>query len=91
MNPFEILELLPGASMDEIKSGALRVLRSVSDISLALKEQSAASTEIATNVEKIAQMAEENNAAVAATTATAQEMERLAAGLQEDIRRYRVA
>ena len=77
--------------MDKIKAGALRVLQSVSDISLALKEQSAASTEIAANVERIAQMAEENNAAVAETTATAHRMERLAGDLQEDIRRYKVA
>ncbi|MCC7269612.1 MAG: methyl-accepting chemotaxis protein, partial [Rhodocyclaceae bacterium] len=80
-----------GEAMDKIKTGALRVLRSVSDISLALKEQSAASTEIASNVERIAQMAEENNAAVSETTSTAHELERLAAGLQQDIRRYKVA
>jgi len=80
-----------GEAMDKIKAGALRVLQSVSDISLALKEQSAASTEIAANVERIAQMAEENNAAVAETTATAHRMERLAGDLQEDIRRYKVA
>lgn len=80
-----------GEAMDKIKTGALRVLRSVSDISLALKEQSAASTEIASNVERIAQMAEENNAVVSETTSTAHELERLAAGLQQDIRRYKVA
>ncbi len=79
-----------GEAMDKIQAGAVRVLQSVSDISLALKEQSAASTEIAANVERIAQMAEENNAAVVQTTSTAHEMERLAAGLQEDIRRYKV-
>ena len=80
-----------GEAMARIRSGALRVVHSVSDISTALKEQSAASAEIGANVERIARMAEENNAAVAETTATAQQMERLAAGLQEDIRRYRVS
>jgi methyl-accepting chemotaxis protein len=80
-----------GEAMERIKAGALRVVRSVSDISLALREQSAASAEIAANVERIAQMAEENNAAVAGSTATAQKMEQLAAGLQGEIRRYRVA
>ncbi len=79
-----------GEAMEKIKSGAERVVRSVNDISAALKEQSAASNEIAANVEKIAQMAEENNAAVAGTTATAHELERLAAGLQGEVRRYRV-
>ena len=80
-----------GEAMERIRSGALRVVHSVSDISMALKEQSAASAEIAANVERIAQMAEENNAAVAETTATAQQMERLAADLQEDVRRYKVS
>ena len=80
-----------GEAMARIRSGALRVVHSVSDISTALKEQSAASAEMGANVERIARMAEENNAAVAETTATAQQMERLAAGLQEDIRRYRVS
>ncbi len=79
-----------GEAMEKIKSGAVRVVRSVRDISAALKEQSTASNEIAANVEKIAQMAEENNAAVAGTTATAHELERLAAGLQGEVRRYRV-
>jgi methyl-accepting chemotaxis protein len=79
-----------GAAMEKIKAGAARVVRSVSDISLALKEQGAASNEIAGNVERIAQMADENNAAVAETTATAQQLERLAAGLQDEVRRYRV-
>jgi methyl-accepting chemotaxis protein len=80
-----------GEAMERIKAGALRVVSSVSDISLALREQSAASAEIAANVERIAQMAEENNAAVAGSTATAHRMEQLAAVLQGDIRRYRVS
>ncbi len=79
-----------GEAMERIHAGALHVVRSISDISLALKEQSAASAEIAVNVEKIAQMAEENNAAVAGTTSTARELERLAEGLQVEIRRYKV-
>lgn len=79
-----------GEAMERIHAGALHVVRSISDISLALKEQSAASAEIAVNVEKIAQMAEENNAAVTGTTGTARELERLAEGLQAEIRRYKV-
>ena len=80
-----------GEAMEKIKLGASRVVRSVNDISLALKEQSAASNEIAASVERIAQMAEENNAAVAGTTDTAGDLDRLAAGLQDEVRRYRVS
>ncbi len=85
------LGLRAGEAMDKIKSGTERVLQSVNDISLALKEQSAASTEIAGNVERIAQMAEENNAAASQTAETAGKMAQLASGLQEDVSRYKVA
>jgi methyl-accepting chemotaxis protein len=84
------LAMQAGEAMERIHSGNQRVVHSVGDISLALKEQSAASAEIAANVEKIAQMAEENNASVAASTATAHELEGLADSLQNETRRYKV-
>lgn len=80
-----------GEAMERIHEGTQRVVHSISDISLALKEQSAASAEIAANVEKIAQMSEENNAAVAGTTGTVRELEQLSEGLHAEIRRYRVS
>ena len=84
------LAMQAGEAMERIHSGNQRVVHSVGDISLALKEQSAASAEIAANVEKIAQMAEESNASVAASTATARELEGLADSLQNETRRYKV-
>ena len=56
-----------------------------------MREQSAASTEIAKNVELIAQMAEQNSTAVAENATTAHELERLSEGLQTEIRRFRVS
>lgn len=47
-----------GDSMEQIRAGAGQVVDAVTDISAALREQGAASTEIARNVEHIAQMAE---------------------------------
>jgi methyl-accepting chemotaxis protein len=85
------LAMQAGEAMERIHSGNQLVAHSVNDISLALKEQSAASAEMAANVEKIAVMAEENNAAVAGTASTASELERLAEGLQKEIRRYKVS
>ena len=79
-----------GGSMEQIRDGARQVVASVSDISLALREQSAASTEIARNVERIAQMAEENNAAVSETASTANHLEGLASQLQGNVARFRV-
>lgn len=79
-----------GAAMDEIRSGAQTVVRSVSDISMALKEQSAASNDIARNVEQIAQMAEENNAAVSETATTAGHLEQLAEVLRKEVGHFRL-
>ena len=79
-----------GEAMVQIQSNAGQVVDTVSDITSALREQAAASTEIAKNVEHIAQMAEENTSAVAENASTAHELERLAEGLQAEIRRFRV-
>ena len=62
----------------------------VSDISSALREQSAAATEIARNVERIAQMSEQNSAAVADNAATVGHLDQLAGGLQGEVSRFRV-
>jgi methyl-accepting chemotaxis protein len=79
-----------GESIGRIKEGANRVQADVSDISNALREQSSASNDIARNVERIAQMSEENSAAVRGTAETARELERLASELQNEVRRFRV-
>ncbi len=80
-----------GEAMSQIQGNAGQVVSTVADISTALREQSAASTEIAKNVEHIAQMAEENNTVVLESAHTAHELERLAEGLQTEIRRFRVS
>jgi methyl-accepting chemotaxis protein len=80
-----------GEAMSEIQSNAGQVVDTVGDISSSMREQSAASTEIAKNVEVIAQMAEQNSVAVAENATTAHELERLSEGLQTEIRRFRVS
>jgi methyl-accepting chemotaxis protein len=65
------------------------VVDAVSEITVALREQSAASTEIAQNVERIAQMAEENNAAASGNAATAGTLRNLAQTLSAAIARFR--
>ena len=85
------LTLKAGESMERINGGARQVVQAVEEISLALKEQGAASTDIARNVERIAQMAEENNSAVGQTARTASRLRDLASGLNGDISRFRVA
>lgn len=62
----------------------------VSDIAASVSEQSLASTEIARNVEKIAQMSEESHAAVQSNNKDIVRLEGLAKGLQTAVSRFRV-
>ncbi|MDD5385432.1 MAG: methyl-accepting chemotaxis protein, partial [Gallionella sp.] len=62
----------------------------VSDIAASVSEQSLASTEIARNVEKIAQMSEENHAAVESNTQGILHLDELARMLQAAVSRFRV-
>jgi methyl-accepting chemotaxis protein len=79
-----------GDAMAQINDGANNVLRYVSDISHALREQSTASTQIARNVESIARMAESNSAAVQSAAQTASELERLSRALRDEVSGFRV-
>ncbi len=78
------------ASMLGISDGAQRVVAAVNDISNALKEQGVASNDIAANVERIAQMSEENSAATREAADTAQQLERLAADTRQAVAVFRV-
>ena len=73
-----------------INSGSQKVVGTVNDIGSALREQSMASNEIAVSVEKIAQMIEENNAAVEETAKTARNLEELALSLKKIVARFRI-
>ncbi|MEC5398191.1 methyl-accepting chemotaxis protein [Uliginosibacterium sp. H1] len=79
-----------GAAMLSIRDESGRVVQSIADISLALREQTAASTEIAQSVERIARMAEENSDAVAGTAATAARLESLARDLNQEVSRFSI-
>ncbi|NML28401.1 methyl-accepting chemotaxis protein [Zoogloea dura] len=79
-----------GASMDQIRAGANQVVNAVTDISMALREQGAASTDIARNVERIAAMAEQNSGAVRETADTARRLEGLAQQLRAEVSHFRI-
>lgn len=78
-----------GQTIDELQGHSRRVMEAVSEITVALREQSAASTEIAQNVERIAQMAEENNAAAGNNAQTADTLRQLAETLRGEMERFR--
>ena len=77
-------------SMTRIHTGTQQVLSAVEEISLALREQSTASTSIAQDVEKIAQMTEENSAAVNEVSRSANRLEELAMALKGTVDQFKV-
>ncbi|THF65529.1 methyl-accepting chemotaxis protein [Pseudothauera nasutitermitis] len=78
-----------GETIRQVQEHSGRVMASVVDITSALREQAAASTEIARNVEHIAQMAEENNAAASSNAQTADALLQLAETLSGEVGRFR--
>ncbi len=79
-----------GEAMDSIREGARKVVETVAEITDALREQSAASTDIARNVETIAQMAERNSGTASENHHTANRLEGLASDLLGSVGRFRV-
>lgn len=79
-----------GESMTHIEASSRSVLDAVSEISSALHEQSATSELIAQNVEKIAQMTEQNNAAVNGVNQAARHLEALSGTLNSLVGRFKV-
>jgi methyl-accepting chemotaxis protein len=79
-----------GESMQHIQLGTKQVLDAVEDISSALSEQTSASTQIAKDVEIIAQMTEENSAAVNAVSRSANLLQQLATGLKRSVDHFHV-
>ena len=79
-----------GQSMREINDSSVTVMNAVGDISSALVEQRTASMDIAKNVERIAQMTEENSAAVAEVSSAASGLEMLANNLKNTVSKFKV-
>ena len=79
-----------GEAIDQIEQRAGEVMRAVSEIQLSLTEQSAAAKDVATRVERIAQMTETNSSASRQTSTTAQNVSQLAGQLNETVAGFRV-
>jgi methyl-accepting chemotaxis protein len=76
--------------LQDAGKSVLESTHGVSDIAASVSEQSIASTEIARNVEKIAQMSEENHAAVQSNTRDAMQLDKLAQELQAAVSNFKV-
>lgn len=81
----QVSEILTGAGAAVEKAS-----HGVNDIASSINEQSLASAEIARNVEMIAQMSEENHAAVDSNTEEIVKLERLAKDLSGAVGRFKV-
>lgn len=79
-----------GVSMTAIEASSQSVQGAVSEISSALHEQSASSELIAQNVEKIAQMTDENTVAVKKVNDAARHLESLSGTLSALVGRFKV-
>ena len=77
-------------AINQISTGAQRVSHVVSDISNVIREQSIASSDIARNVERVAQMSDENHAAAEDTASAARNLESLAAELENTVAIFKV-
>jgi methyl-accepting chemotaxis protein len=78
------------ASLTTIDQGARKTALSVGEIADATREQTAASRDIAGNVEKIVAMAEENRAAIGGLTEAVDHLRELSRQQKEAVARFRV-
>nr|WP_192982246.1 methyl-accepting chemotaxis protein [Pseudomonas sp. EggHat1] len=78
-----------GDAIVTIRQASASVVGVVDQISLALREQTVASQDVARNVERIAQMSMENSEAVADTSRTAQGLQQLALTLEKQVASFR--
>jgi methyl-accepting chemotaxis protein len=78
------------ASMGGICDSAHTMQTTIENITDALREQRGASTELARNVEAIAQMSEENSAAVASVASTAHNLVSVSDTLRASVSSFRV-
>lgn len=83
------LASMTGQAITEIRHSFDRVLQVVQDISDALGEQNAASDEVARNVERFSEMADQNKEATEHTSSTAHQLQTLAGKLARAVGQFR--
>jgi methyl-accepting chemotaxis protein len=79
-----------GTSITEIRNGSVRVMEVVNSISDSIREQGTVSSEIAKNIERIAQMSEESASAIQHTTDAARHLQQLSSGLHNSVSRFKL-
>lgn len=77
-----------GQAIEEIQRSALQIVNAVHEISTALQEQTTTSGEIASHIESIAQMAEQNNTAASDSARAAQDVQQLSNNVVLAVQRF---
>ncbi|MBI3146255.1 MAG: methyl-accepting chemotaxis protein [Pseudogulbenkiania sp.] len=77
-------------SMSSISDSSSHSVRLVADITAAIREQGEATTTIAQQVEKVAQMAEENSSAATQAAALAERLEEVSGRMRQEVSAYRL-
>jgi len=78
-----------GDAIEKVAQSASAAAGSVAEMTENMKEQSAAGQEIARNVERVAQMSEQNHAAAMASADNARDLVQLAQNLDDIVKRFR--
>ena len=78
-----------GDTMEQVAGSARRASESVADISQALREQNSAGQDIARNIERVAEMAEQSHVAATESARHAGDLARLAEQLEKTVGRFR--
>lgn len=78
------------ASLHQVGDDSREVAKNVQSITDAIREQDSAIHQVAANIEKIAQMAEENSAAAASSSDTAIQLDKLSVTLKDSVVRFKV-
>lgn len=79
-----------GLAMTEINDGASKVLNGTEDILASLRELSSASREIAVNVERVAQMSEQNNMALQGVSGAAECLREQVVELDRSVEHFKI-
>lgn len=79
-----------GGSINEIRTGSMRVTEVVNNISDSIREQGGVSSEIAKTVEQVAQMSEESAQAVMDTSQAAHHLKDLSISLHNSVSRFKL-
>ncbi len=79
-----------GEAINQIKTGSSQVIRTVSDISAELEEQSRASQDIASRIERVSQLTAQNSSAADKAAGDAGQLATLADNMQATVSRFRI-